>query len=92
MNIYEIGGLQGWPASWVDQLLEVQPKAKVGAAFGDAMSLNILMRVLPRACHAAGLIPDCADVWERISERGPLPSWLYERDNPMDPRLQPVWI
>ena len=91
MNIYEIGALQGWPKSWVDQLLEIQPRSKVGAGFGDAMSLSVLMRVLPRALQSAGLLDKFDDVWEQIPQRGPLPGRLYERDNPIDPKLQPVW-
>lgn len=85
MNIYEIGALQGWPKSWVDQLLEIQPRSKVGAGFGDAMSLSVLMRVLPRALQSAGLLDKFDDVWEQIPQRGPLPGRLYERDNPIDP-------
>ena len=81
MNIYEIGALQGWPKSWVDQLLEIQPRSKVGAGFGDAMSLSVLMRVLPRALQSAGLLDKFDDVWEQIPQRGPLPGRLYERDN-----------
>lgn len=91
MNIYEIGALQGWPKSWVDQLLEVQPRGKVGAGFGDAMSLSVLMRILPRALQSAGLLDKFDDVWEHIPLRGPLPGKLYERENPIDPKLQPVW-
>ena len=93
MNIYEIGALQGWPKSWVEQLLEVQPRAKVGAGFGDAMSLSVLMRILPRALQSAGLLDldKFDDVWEHIPLGGPLPGKLYERENPIDPKLQPVW-
>lgn len=91
MNIYELGALQGWPKSWVDQLLEVQPRGKVGAGFGDGMSLNVLMRLLPRALHSAGLVEKWDDVWEQIPRAGPLPGRLYERDNPIDAKLQPVW-
>jgi hypothetical protein len=91
MNIYEIGALQGWPKSWVDQLLEIQPRSKVGAGFGDAMSLSVLMRVLPRALQSAGLLDKFDDVWEQNPQRVPLPGRLYERDNPIYPKLQPVW-
>ena len=93
MNIYEIGALQGWPKSWVDQLLEVQPRQKIGAAFGDAMSLNVLMRLVPRALRSAGLLDwnDSSDIWQMIPRTGALPGRLYERDNPISPSLQPVW-
>ena len=63
MNIYEIGALQGWPKSWVDQLLEIQPRSKVGVGFGDAMSLSVLMREgpspRPAVCGVAGQVWWC---------------------------------
>ena len=39
--------------------------AMVGKAAGNAMSANILMRVLPRLLHAAGLCGTVSDPWER---------------------------
>jgi hypothetical protein len=38
-------------------------------ALGDAMSLNVLMRIIPRAVHASGLLPKWvpSDVWARTS-------------------------
>lgn len=74
-------------------MLETCPKGKVGGGFGDAMSLSVLMRVLPRALQSAGLLKDDKfdDVWEKIPPRGKLPGKLYERENPIDPKLQPVW-
>lgn len=92
-NIYELGALQGWPRSWVDALLQVESRSKVGQAFGDGMSLNVLMRLLPRALASAGLLKgEFKDVWEAIPARGPLPGTMYERTNPVNPKFQAVWI
>ena len=92
-NIYELGGLQGWPRSWVDALLQVESKSKVGQAFGDAMSLNVLMRILPRALAAAGLLTgEFKDVWEAIPARGVLQGNMYEREYPVNRKFQKVWI
>ena len=55
------------------------------------MSLSVLMRILPRALQSAGLLDKFDDVWEHIPLRGPLPGKLYERENLIDPKLQPVW-
>ena len=53
----------------------------VGQGVGDAMSLNVLMRVLPRALYSAGLIDALPfDVWSRTPPAaGILPDVLYER-------------
>ena len=37
--------------------------SKMGHACGNAMSINILMRILPRALRAAGLIEHHDDPW-----------------------------
>ena len=53
----------------------------VGAAFGDAMSINVLMRVVPRALYAAGLIQRLPfDIWaRRPPAEGILPDATYQR-------------
>lgn len=62
MNIYQIAGLQGWRKSWmnwVTHLLETNDsKTKLGQAVGDAMSLNVLQLLLPRALWALNLIDE----------------------------------
>lgn len=86
MNIYEIGGLQGIPKAWVDDMLEACPddEGVVGRAFGDAMSMNVLMRVLPRALWAVGLIESLPpDVWATASTSvGQMPDCIYARNRP----------
>ena len=70
MTIYEIGAFQGIPSWVIDRLLRRGiTKVHLGRALGDAMSLNVLMRVLPRALRAGGLLPNCVppDVWARTS-------------------------
>ena len=93
-NVYELGALQGWPRCWVDNLLNVEAKSTVAKAFGDAMSLNVLMRILPRALASAGLLAgdEFKDVWEAIPARGRLPGEMYVRPNPVNPKFQPVWF
>ena len=65
MTIHEIAGFQGLPSWVVNRLLRKGiTKTHLGRALGDAMSLNVLMRHLPLALHAAGLLntlPD--DLW-----------------------------
>ena len=96
MNIYEIGGLHGIPKPWVQEMLGVCPEAFVGQAFGDAMSMNVLMRVMPRAMFAAGLIGKLpADKWAAMSNVGHLPDCLYNGHGMVDAikplQFQPVW-
>lgn len=70
MTIYEIGAFQGVPSWVIDRFLRKGiTKAQLGRALGDAMSLNVLMRVLPRALRAGGLLPNWvpSDVWSRTS-------------------------
>jgi len=70
MTIYEIGAFQGIPSWVIDRLLRRGiTKVHLGRALGDAMSLNVLMRVLPRALRAGGLLPNWvpSDVWARTS-------------------------
>ena len=92
MNIYEIGGLQGIPKSWIDDMLEACPdEGVVGRAFGDAMSMNVLMRVLPRALWAVGLIDSLPpDVWATASTSvGQMPECIYARNRPHAARA--IW-
>ena len=91
-NIYELGGVQGWPKSWVGDLLEVSSRSCIGAAFGDAMSINVLMRILGRAIYCGGLVPSkLEDVWENIPYKAnvSLPGELYRTSLP--PKGNAVW-
>lgn len=71
-TIQEMGRLQGFPTKMTDTLLQrgAKPSA-LGHAFGNAMSVNVLMRLIPRVAWAAGLIPNTsmvADVWKRMKK------------------------
>ena len=81
MNLYEIAGLQGWRKSWVTHLLETyDSKTRLGQALGDAMSLNVLQRLLPRALWALNLIDEMPrDRWaEACRLAGPMPETVYK--------------
>ena len=78
MTIHDIARLQGMP-SWVTDcfLRKGISETILGRALGDAMSLNVLMRVLPRALHSSGVLQVLPnDVWadpvlrDRVSSRG----------------------
>ncbi len=65
--------LQGIPSSVLETMLVAAAgnKSVVGKAIGDAMSINVLMRLLPRALYSAGLLgrlPD--DVWKQAAAQG----------------------
>jgi hypothetical protein len=66
MTIHEIAGFQGMPTWITDRFLQRGVSEVVlGRALGDAMSLNILMRILPRALMASGVLTKLPqDVWE----------------------------
>ena len=71
-TIQEMGRLQGFPTKMTDTLLQrgAKPSA-LGHAYGNAMSVNVLMRLIPRVAWAAGLIPDTCmvdDVWKRMKK------------------------
>ncbi len=57
--------LQGLPTRVWQSLLESTEgnEAAVGKAIGDAMSINVLMRLLPRALYSVGLTDGTQDVW-----------------------------
>lgn len=83
MQVVEMARLQGLPSSLAREFLDAVggDEKIVGQGVGDAMSLNVLMRVLPRALYAAGLIDALPfDVWARTPPAaGILPDVLYER-------------
>ena len=83
MQVVEMARLQGLPSSLAREFLDAVggDEKLVGQGVGDAMSLNVLMRVLPRALYAAGLIDALPfDVWARTPPAaGILPDVLYER-------------
>jgi hypothetical protein len=54
MTIADIGRLQGATTIMVQALVEaaVGDTSKVGRALGDALSINVLMRLVPGHCGA----------------------------------------
>ena len=79
-TIYELAGLQGLPRGALERMLSTgQGTANVGAAIGDAMSINVLMRILPRAMEAAGLLDgSIQDIWKGAAKvSGRTPDALY---------------
>jgi hypothetical protein len=83
MQVIEMARLQGLPSTVAREFLDAVggDEKIVGQGVGDAMSLNVLMRVLPRALYSAGLIDALPfDVWSRTPPAaGILPDVLYER-------------
>ena len=71
-SIQEMGRLQGFPTKLTDTLLQRGAKpALLGHAYGNAMSVNVLMRIIPRVAWAAGLLGDTGmvgDVWKRMKK------------------------
>ena len=68
MQIMEMARLQGLPSTVAREFLDAAggDEKLLGKGVGDAMSLNVLMRVLPRSLYAAGLIEVLPfDVWAR---------------------------
>lgn len=68
MSCEEIGRLQGFPIKTIKALQLAAPDADLGGAFGDAMSLNILLRLLPRVLYAAGLVRSVVDMWGDVHQ------------------------
>ena len=71
MTLEEIGALQGIPSVLVDVMAKAlgqSHSAALGRAFGDAMSINVLMRILPRALRSAGLCGQISDTWRQATE------------------------
>ena len=58
LTVHEMGALQGLPADAVSEMLEASGNdhASLGKAFGDAMSINVLMRILPKVLFTSGLV------------------------------------
>ncbi|CAJ1358890.1 unnamed protein product [Effrenium voratum] len=81
MTIYEMGAIQGWDKSWVDILLEANSSCKkLGKAFGDGMSLNVLQRLLPRALYTVNLVNKLPeDHWKNMPKSGRLPRAVYKQ-------------
>ena len=79
LRAHEMGLLQGVPRGFYDAMLaalrqetqhgKAQCESIVAAAFGDGMTISVLMRLLSRGLRAAGLWPRAVpwqDHWEEI--------------------------
>jgi hypothetical protein len=81
-NVYELANMQGLPRSILDKMLATsQTLANVGGAIGDAMSINVLMRIFVPVLKSAGLdrgTKSLGDVWRHChSIVGRMPDALY---------------
>ena len=82
----ELGRMQGWPTSTIDHLLKHGATIpKVAGCIGNGMSVNVILRLLPRVLRAAGLInTNVADPWKHLSLKeyqgmSQLPDDVYRR-------------
>ena len=76
----EVAALQGLPRSILDRMMATsQSPGDIGAAIGDAMSINVVMRVSALALASAGLLDKpCPDIWKHgHSMPGLMPDALY---------------
>ena len=67
----ELGRLQGFPTWAVDKMLSTTANAgDIRFAIGNAMSVNVLVRLLPRVLHSAGLLKTKhRDIWKHMSSK-----------------------
>jgi hypothetical protein len=71
MTVDELGRLQGFGQGIIRAYRQAEPDtSKLGAAFGDAMSINVLCRLIPRVLQAAGLVKrgSVRDIWDAADE------------------------
>lgn len=78
-TIYEIAALQGLPRKMLDRMRNTsQTDSSIGAAIGDAMSINVLMRLWPEILEAAGISSNARDIWKDANlVSGMMPDSLY---------------
>ena len=84
-NTFEIGRLQGFPTWAVRKMLSTSAQpGDIRFAIGNAMSVNVLVRLLPRVAHSAGLLKTKPkDMWKHVSsktvaESKVLPDHVYD--------------
>jgi hypothetical protein len=67
----ELGRLQGFPTWAVDKMLSTSANAgDIRFAIGNAMSVNVLVRLLPRVLHSAGMLKaKPRDIWKHMSSK-----------------------
>ena len=81
-TLQELAALQGLPRDVLERMCATSAHPQdVGAAIGDAMSINVLMRLCPLALASAGLLTKpCPDIWKTAhSVAGVMPDALYAR-------------
>ena len=86
-TIYELAGLQGLPRVVLDKMLSTSQSASaIGGALGDAVSINVLMRVLAAALYASDLVDEpLPDIWAKSHVVvGRMPDALYSRRGLLD--------
>ncbi len=74
LSLAEMARLQGVPRKAAMAMVKAADgnERAVAGALGDAMSVNVLMRLLPRALHAGGLLADLPlDVWRSSNPVNP---------------------
>ena len=88
-TLFEMAALQGLPRTVLDRMKNTsQTDGDIGAAIGDAMSINVLMRLFPVILYAAGL-PIVSrsryDIWKDAANvAGMMPDALYIRKGCLD--------
>ncbi len=58
LTAHEMGALQGLPAEAITKMLDAlgNDQTTVGKALGDAMSINVLMRILTKVMFTVGVV------------------------------------
>lgn len=94
LTVHELAALQGLPRLFVDKMLGISTTTNVGGAIGDAMSINVLMRLLPHVLRAAGLLATWEkknDIWQHASQTvGQMPEALYIKKGALERLRQPT--
>jgi len=70
LTVHEMGALQGLPSQAVTKMLHVlgSDDATLGKALGDAMSINVLMRIFSKVLFSSGLVAKpLPDHWATVS-------------------------
>ena len=70
-NTFEIGRLQGFPTWAVRKMLSTSAQpGDIRFAIGNAMGVNVLVRLLPRVAYSAGLLKTKPkDIWKHVSSK-----------------------
>ena len=70
-STHEIGRLQGFPTWAVDKMLStISHPGDIRFAIGNAMGVNVLVRLLPRVLYSAGLLQERPkDIWKHFSSK-----------------------